>query len=1000
MSKSKLLPLSIALVATTWSGVHAVAQNAIEEVVVTDRKKSESLQEVPLSITPFTGDQLEKRDFFNLDDVANNTVGLDYLGGSTSGYQGSATIRGLAQGNLTDRVQNVAVFLDGIYLSRQSLANVALVDMERIEVVKGPQNSLYGRNAFSGAINYVTKKPTDEFEGYISTLQGPDNREQYRMSVSGPIIANRLLGRVGYGTDAYAGWFENTHPAAKVSPTGRYANGTDGDGKLGGFDDKGINLGLTFIASDTLEFTTSFFRSDLQRESQPSYILNGALEVARFGTEAFIDANSPLQTIATNARSTNSDLPELSQIVIGGTYQTGAFKTNPGPGTFVGTVGDGSYDANDDGIVVSDPNAANTDYGIPYTDYGCGIGVPCPDSRRVGAEDPRNQGFTAITDIISFGVNWDIDDQWSVVYNFGWIDHAGSTGGAADRNQLYGGIYSDSPGDNVRIQANAASARPIVELNTTSHEIRFDWAGNETWAASFGAFYSNVEDEQYDQTVFLDICTSEELYYGNNPVQTEEIEFIDGLSSACYEGWDPDAPSAIADTNSVGIFNFFDQVWNGAKGSDTLFEDKITAVFGAVDYFYTPELKFRVEMRYTEERKSVRRLTDNFGQGPGGSYSTPVSASGTFGTFNASQICAPGETTILFDAALDPGGTGDRDTGDANGNGDTEEFLAETPVACLPQKDSETFYYFTPRVGFDWQYDDDRMVYGYLANGVKAGGFNNTADLSQASYDEEENWTFELGTKNTFMDGTLRLNGAVYYITWDDYQASESPKVVNGPNSGTVVGNGGDIENYGIEIDGVWNISDEWFMDFGLSYSNPKFEDGVKYDAAERNFFFGCTPELLNEVETAKELETGKAPNGIIEFDSSSTTTINEAEPCGDSDISGNTLARISKEQYTAGINYGTMFDNGWSFDFRLDGNYRSKQYVTPLNAAWVKSRTLYNFSANFESPNEDWLVTIWGKNITDKDYVSGVFVIPLFNKYIVSLGQSESYGLNVKYSF
>ncbi|KKK84086.1 hypothetical protein LCGC14_2786900, partial [marine sediment metagenome] len=173
MPTFKKLPAFITFVTAITSNTVVYAQ--IEEVVVTARKKSESLQKVPLSVTPFSAETMERRDFFNLTDVANSTPGMDYSGGTTSGYAGSPTIRGLAQGNLTDRVQNVAVFLDGVYLARQSMANMGMMDMQQIEVLKGPQNGLYGRNAFSGAISYTTKKPTDEPEAYISTTQAPDD---------------------------------------------------------------------------------------------------------------------------------------------------------------------------------------------------------------------------------------------------------------------------------------------------------------------------------------------------------------------------------------------------------------------------------------------------------------------------------------------------------------------------------------------------------------------------------------------------------------------------------------------------------------------------------------------------------------------------------------------------------------------------------------------------------------------------------------------------------
>ena len=133
----------------------------MNSIVVTTRRQEESLQEVPISITALGDEDLLEKSIGDFDDVAAYTPGLSFRDFVT-GFNGVATMRGLAQANVQDAVGNVGVFVDGIYLQRGYMVNFSLADMERIEVVKGPQSALYGQNTFSGAINVVTKKPTND----------------------------------------------------------------------------------------------------------------------------------------------------------------------------------------------------------------------------------------------------------------------------------------------------------------------------------------------------------------------------------------------------------------------------------------------------------------------------------------------------------------------------------------------------------------------------------------------------------------------------------------------------------------------------------------------------------------------------------------------------------------------------------------------------------------------------------------------------------------------
>ena len=144
------------------------ANRAIEEVVVTARKRQESLQDVPVSITPFTAQDMAQRGYVGMEDIAAATPGFTFDGSITSGHHSNAVIRGLAPQFTIARVQNVSFFMDGVYMPRQSMLNIGLIDMQRVEVVKGPQNALYGRNAFAGAVNYIPQAPSEEWGQWIS----------------------------------------------------------------------------------------------------------------------------------------------------------------------------------------------------------------------------------------------------------------------------------------------------------------------------------------------------------------------------------------------------------------------------------------------------------------------------------------------------------------------------------------------------------------------------------------------------------------------------------------------------------------------------------------------------------------------------------------------------------------------------------------------------------------------------------------------------------------
>ena len=173
------VPLSTA--AESASGGES-ARGPIEEIVVTARKRTETLQETPVAVTALTADQMAEFGVQSLADISKMTAGLLFdsefgRGSNRPVIRGQANILGDS---------GVSYFIDGVYVSG-AIDDYDLDDVERIEIVKGPQSALYGRNTYSGAINIVTRSPGDEFRASVKGEAAGDDQFLLRASISGPI---------------------------------------------------------------------------------------------------------------------------------------------------------------------------------------------------------------------------------------------------------------------------------------------------------------------------------------------------------------------------------------------------------------------------------------------------------------------------------------------------------------------------------------------------------------------------------------------------------------------------------------------------------------------------------------------------------------------------------------------------------------------------------------------------------------------------------------------
>ena len=251
MKYLKLPQTSVTALALALSPLAVHAQPMLEEVIVTAQKRAESLQDVPISVSAMSGEKINNTGITNLQEL---TLYIPNVNINQGQAQPNLYIRGVGSGTNAGFEQSVGMYIDGIYSGRGALAAVPLtMDLERVEVLKGPQGILFGKNTIGGAINITTARPSFENEGMVEALYSDDHGEQqYNVMLNGG-ITDRLAGRLAVRYDAMDGWWDN-----KALNT----EGPDRDNWYG-------RASLLFDATDNLEVIAKYEYGDFQTDGQP-----------------------------------------------------------------------------------------------------------------------------------------------------------------------------------------------------------------------------------------------------------------------------------------------------------------------------------------------------------------------------------------------------------------------------------------------------------------------------------------------------------------------------------------------------------------------------------------------------------------------------------------------------------------------------------------------------------------------------------------------------------
>lgn len=315
----QLQRLTVPVVMISCLGAQSAVAGTLEEVVVTAQKREQSLQDVGIAISAFSGEQMNALGVEDSVDIAKFTPSVS-VSGSFAGQMSQFSIRGVTQNDFNDHVEAPnAVYIDEGYVAMQQGQMFSTFDIARVEALKGPQGTLFGRNATGGLIHFISNKPTEELEGYADITLGSYSQRRFEGAVSGAITEG-VLGRLSGVYNRFEEYLDNHYPQQTFTPDPSLLNSDPGDpnalnnlsgnSDLGNDDTWAVRGQLLFQLGDSAELHLIGFSSKTTTSI-------GAYQSAQ--TIAILDDNGE----QVGSRHTNA--ADLCEIIAGGGCADSAF---------------------------------------------------------------------------------------------------------------------------------------------------------------------------------------------------------------------------------------------------------------------------------------------------------------------------------------------------------------------------------------------------------------------------------------------------------------------------------------------------------------------------------------------------------------------------------------------------------------------------------------------------------------------------------------------------
>ena len=891
----------------TWAA--EPSERRIEEIVVTAERRESTVSDTSISITAFTGEFLEDFGIRNQEDLQN------YIPAAViEPYD--ITIRGVGRNfRSLGGDPGVATYLNGVYSEDFGIASTegGLYDIERIEVLRGPQGTLYGRNAIGGAINFINAKPTDEVEGELRTVLGDNNLKEFYGMVSGPLIQDVLSARATGSKRTRDGYVEELGP---------FGNDPDDYG------DENYTLALRFTPTERIEFNV--------RGNERSYArrMGGATAA---GIVNFTENGGRPDEITGGARNTSTLAWGYRGIDRTVTDPLASNFFNPGQALFNFTdpVTGAAVEAQRirpgiEASVTELPNYAfGHNQGLASRTF---LGLGDIDGNDLETDTNGLQSEFFDHQAVAFDANWVVNDWLTVKYIFGYTDY----------------FYDRRTDDDLTSNTFADRQFYVSQENENwSHELQlfYDIGNNLSFTTGFFTYDARI-NQRGD---FFDSTGNSRLrdvpdYGGLAPGIDFMIQFIglgDGTPATLFSAKEFAKASGAPEETIV----LRQSLWQGDTGTrihsgprtiatdleyGTRSKRDATAIYTQGEWQISDRWELTAGLRwardelegeenlflYDEEIVDYIGLANLFGLTSGlnlGRYNVATGA--LAGDANGDPLLDANNLPIL--------------------TGNETVRLAGIPVASslfreLERADEE----FTWRINIDYEPNDDTLLYLSATTGYRAGGFNLVFFSFSPQFEPEELTSYELGYKGKLLENRLQLNAAIYYYDYDNIHTfAQGPNATGGISTSVFAAPGAEV--FGVDADALWLATDHLTLGLNVSYTPSEYtKDLFLIDQNDPN-----RPESL--------FAAGDLPLNI----------------------EGNQLLRVPEAKAGGFAQYDLRLGDLGKLQFITSLSWIDEVYFSAFESDVDRSPSYYRWDGrvNWTSAAEDWEVALFVNNITDE---------------------------------
>jgi outer membrane receptor protein involved in Fe transport len=922
------------------------------DIIVTAQRRAESLQDVPIAVSAFSGEALERLQIENASDLQQSLPNVTYT--KTNFTSSSFTIRGigdLCAGFSCDSATGIHV--NDMPLTSTRLFETEYFDLERVEVLRGPQGTLYGRNATSGVVNFITARPNlNAFQGSVSAEYGNFDSMRVTGMINVPISDFAGIRVAGYWLNR-DGFTHNTFDDSRIDGRDLYA--------------LRASVRIQPSSSTTVDLIGYRFRENDNRSRIQKQLCardNTGILGCRPDQLAFetVNGNATLAGILTSREFFRINSPALTNFGLGSLY---------GPDNFFGGV-----------VNPADLRTVRSDFSPTY--------------------------FAEETHLMA-RIEQEIGETLNLTVTGGWAQQ--EVDSRTDYNLVAGNSLANNPGLQVLMATAGApgvlfpgGVNPYVQARNAL--IPNGPAGsvctsetNLNYTGIFGGFVNRCSAGSTD----YDRSQSHSRQYSLEAHLTSDFDGpLNFLIGGIY------LDSEYTDSNyyvasfgldyAAGILGAGTALGQRASGNVTfpnvfmappfynsevnLYSLKSYGLFGEVYFDVSDRLRVTGGLRYSnDEKRQISRV-------PLLSFPVP------YGVTDANQSPFLGS----FDA--DPAIAGNQAYNDARAG----------------------FEELTGRFVVDYDVTPDNLVYASYSRGYKSGGFNpptNPSFAVPATFDAEIINAFEIGSRNSFADGRVRLNLSAFYY---DYNGLQLSRIV----ARTSVNDNTDAQIYGAEAEAVFRPTRNLMINLSGSYlhtritdlqlSDPRDVSGGRSDTViikDVTNASNCAvvPNTAGNALGANTLVT--AFNGALGLagpvpvpgtnttgafsvcDALAATIANPsaplrglfATPSGPLpftvtqgvpyDLSGNELPQAPRWKFSAGIQYTIRLRSGLTIvpraDFSYTGNFWARSFNKSVDR--IDGYEVINAQIQINGTDERWFARAFVQNLTGNDAITGQYV-------------------------